>query len=163
VLLLNKWDRVAGTPREAELARQLERRLAFVPDPVLLRTSAVTKQGLEHVLPEALKLFDEQALEVPTGELNRALEEAIARNTPPLRGKKRARFFYATQISSRPFTILVFMNDPGLIARNYHRYLEGFMRKRFGIRSAPVRVKLRGRRELDAGTQELSGPQAKTR
>ena len=163
VLLLNKWDRVAGTPREAELARQLERRLAFVPDPVLLRTSAVTKQGLAHVLPEALKLFDEQALEISTAELNRALEEAIDRNTPPLRGKKRARFFYITQVSSRPFTVLVFMNDPALIAKNYHRYLEGFMRKRFGIRSAPVRVKLRGRRELETGTEELSGPQAKTR
>jgi GTPase len=163
VLLLNKWDRVADTPRESEIARQLERRLHFVPDPVLLRTSAVTHRGLAPVIPEALKLFDEQALEVPTSELNRALEDAIDRNTPPLRGKRRARFFYVTQISSRPFTLLVFMNDPALIAKNYHRYLEGFMRKRFGIRSAPVRVKLRGRRELEAGTEELSGPQAKLR
>ncbi|HTO52514.1 MAG TPA: ribosome biogenesis GTPase Der [Myxococcota bacterium] len=163
VLLLNKWDKVSGTPREEELTRQLERRLGFVPDPVLLRTSAVTRLGLERVLPEALALYDALELEIPTSELNRALEDAILRNTPPLRGKKRARFFYATQISTRPLTLLVFMNDPQLIARNYHRYLEGFMRKRFGVRSAPVRVKLRGRRELEAGTAELSGPQSKTR
>jgi len=162
VLLLNKWDVVADTARESEIARQLERRLAFVPEPVLLRTSAVTRQGLERVLREALALFDEQALEVGTGELNRALEDAIERNTPPLRGKRRAKFFYATQISSRPFTVLVFMNDPSLIARNYHRYLESFMRKRFGIRSAPVRVRLRGRRELEAPA-DLAGSEAKTR
>jgi GTP-binding protein len=162
VLLLNKWDVVADTPREGEIARQLERRLAFVPDPVLLRTSAVTHKGLDRALPEALKLFDEQALEVPTGELNRALEDAIARNTPPLRGKRRPKFFYATQISSRPFTILVFMNEPALIARNYHRYLESFMRKRFGIRSAPVRVRLRGRREAEAPA-DSAGSEAKTR
>ena len=162
VLLLNKWDVVADTPRESEIARQLERRLAFVPDPVLLRTSAVTHKGLDRALPEALKLFDEQALEVPTGELNRALEDAIERNTPPLRGKRRAKFFYVTQISSRPFTILVFMNDPSLIARNYHRYLESFMRKRFAIRSAPVRVRLRGRREADAPS-DSAGSEPKTR
>lgn len=162
VLLLNKWDVVDGTPREDEIARQLERRLSFVPEPVLLRTSAVTRQGLERALPEALALYDAQALEVPTGELNRALEDAIARNTPPLRGKRRAKFFYATQISSRPFTVLVFMNDPSLIATNYHRYLESFMRKRFGIRSAPVRVRLRGRRETDSA-ENLAGSEAKTR
>jgi GTP-binding protein len=162
VLLVNKWDCVEGTPREAEVARQMERRLAFVPDPVVLRTSAVTHKGLDRALPEALALFDEQTRAVSTGELNRALEDAIARNTPPLRGKRRAKFFYATQISSRPFTMLVFMNDPSLIARNYHRYLESFMRKRFGIRSAPVRVKLRGRRELEAHA-DSAGPEAKTR
>ena len=162
VLLLNKWDRVADTSRAAELERQLERRLAFVPDPVILRTSATSGLGLERALPEALRLFDEQAVEVSTAELNRALEDAIAKNTPPLRGKRRARFFYVTQISSRPFTLLVFMNDPALIARNYHRYLESFMRKRFGIRSAPVRVRLRGRREVES-TADLAGSEAKTR
>jgi GTP-binding protein len=162
VLLLNKWDCVADTSRATELERQLERRLSFVPDAVILRTSATTGLGLERALPEALRLFDEQALEVPTSELNRALEDAIAKNTPPLRGKRRARFFYATQISTRPFTVLVFINDPALIARNYHRYLESFMRKRFGIRSAPVRVRLRGRREAEAPA-DLAGSDAKTR
>jgi len=162
VLVLNKWDRIAGTPRATEVARQLERRLAFVPEPVVLHTSATTGAGLERVLPEALELFAAQDLEVPTAELNRALEDAIARNTPPLRGKRRARFFYATQVSAHPFTVLVFMNDPTLIARNYHRYLESFMRKRFGIRSAPVRVRLRGRRD-EPDAENPAGSEGKTR
>ena len=162
VLVLNKWDRVGDSSRATELARQLERRLAFVPEPAIVHTSAKTREGLERVLPEALALYAAQDLAVPTAELNRALEDAIAKNTPPLRGKRRARFFYATQVSSRPFTILAFMNDPTLIARNYLRYLESFMRKRFGIRSAPVRVRLRGRREEDAGP-DLGGSAGKTR
>ncbi|MFI5317688.1 MAG: ribosome biogenesis GTPase Der [Myxococcota bacterium] len=163
-LLLNKWDQVADTSRAAEIERQLERRLGFVPDPVVLRTSATTGLGLAEALPEALRLFDEQVREIATSELNRALEDAIAKNTPPLRGKRRARFFYATQISTRPFTLLVFMNDPSLIARNYHRYLESFMRKRFGIRSAPVRVRLRGRRERELeAAADSAGSEAKTR
>lgn len=163
LLVLNKWDQVADSHRANELERQLDRRLGFVPEPALLRTSATSGLGLERVLPDALALYDGQALEVPTAELNRALEDAIARNTPPLRGKKRARFFYATQIEQRPFTVLVFMNDPRLIARNYHRYLESFMRRRFGIRSAPVRVRLRGRRDAEAEHPEIGGPDAKTR
>ena len=162
LLVLNKWDQVADSGRAAEVERQLERRLGFVPEPVLLRTSAHTRLGLERLLPEALALYDAGAIAVPTAEMNRALEDAIEKNTPPLRGKRRPRFFYATQIEQRPFTVLVFMNDPSLIARNYHRYLESFMRRRFGIRSAPVRVRLRGRRETDV-EPEIAGPDAKTR
>jgi len=149
VLALNKWDQVDGSDRAHEIERQLERRLGFVPDPVVLRTSATTGLGLDRLLPEALALHDSLEVEVGTAELNRALEEATTRNVPPLRGKRRARFFYATQVATRPFTVLVFMNSPDLIAANYHRYLESFFRKRFGIRSAPLRVRLRGRAERD--------------
>ncbi len=164
VLVLNKWDVIEGTDRGLEVERQLERRLGFVPEAVVLRTSAKTGKGLARLLPEALRLYDDLDVEVPTAELNRALEEATTRNVPPLRGKRRARFFYATQVAKRPLTLLVFMNDPTLIAPNYHRYLEGFFRKRFGVRSAPVRVLLRGRSErADDATAPEDGPEAKTR
>ena len=164
VLVLNKWDVIEGTDRGAEVERQLERRLGFVPEPVVLRTSAKTGRGLAKLLPEALRLFDDLDVEVPTAQLNRALEEATTRNVPPLRGKRRARFFYATQVAKRPLTLLVFMNDPTLIAPNYHRYLESFFRKRFGVRSAPVRVLLRGRSErADDASPSEDGPEAKTR
>ena len=164
VLVLNKWDVIEDSDRAAEVERQLERRLGFVSEPVVLRTSAKTGKGLARLLPEALRLYDDLDVEVPTAELNRALEEATTRNVPPLRGKRRARFFYATQIAKRPLTLLVFMNDPTLIAANYHRYLEGFFRKRFGVRSAPVRVLLRGRSErADDATSAEHGPAAKTR
>ena len=80
-----------------------------------------------------------------------------------LRGKRRARFYYATQVARRPFTVLVFMNHPDLIAPNYHRYLEGFFRKRVGVRSAPLRVRLRGRAERDESPEESAGTDGKTR
>ena len=164
VLVLNKWDVIDGADRVREVERQLERRLGFVPEPVVLRTSAKTGRGLGRLLPEALRLYDDLDVEVPTAELNRALEEATTRNVPPLRGKRRARFFYVTQIAKRPLTVLIFMNDPKLIAANYHRYLEGFFRKRFGVRSSPVRVLLRGRadRAEEVGDSQ-GGPEAKTR
>jgi len=161
VLVLNKWDVIENSDRIAEVERQLERRLGFVSEPVVLRTSAITGKGLSRLLPEALKLHDDLDIEIGTAEINRALEEATTRNVPPVRRKRRARFFYATQIAKRPLTVLVFMNDPTLIAPNYHRYLEGFFRKRFGVRSAPVRVRLRGRAERS--DEETAGPEEKTR
>jgi len=91
---------------------------------------------------------------VPTAEVNRALTEAVERNAPPAAGRRRARFYYATQVSATPFTVAVFMNDPRLVPENYRRYLQGFFRKRFGVRSAPVRVQLRPRRRSDDSPED---------
>ncbi|MBM4337080.1 MAG: ribosome biogenesis GTPase Der, partial [Deltaproteobacteria bacterium] len=55
VLVLNKWDTIENGHRGAEVERQLERRLGFVPEPVIVRTSAITGRGLARLLPEALR------------------------------------------------------------------------------------------------------------
>ncbi len=150
ILALNKWDLVQGTPAEREVLRQLERKLGFLPDPVVLRTSAKTGLRLGQLIPRAIELMRELQLEIPTAEVNRTLEEAVKRHAPPMRGRRRARFFYATQTSSRPLTLLVFTNDPDLIPKNYRKYIESYFRKSFGVRSAPVRVRFRARRDGDA-------------
>ncbi|MCE2391482.1 MAG: ribosome biogenesis GTPase Der [Proteobacteria bacterium] len=145
VLVLNKWDLVAVSGRDRAVARELERKLGFVADPVILRISAKTGLGVSQVLPRALALLDRVGVRVPTSELNRALETAVARHSPPTRGRRRPHFYYCTQISSRPFTVLVFVNDIGLVTDNYRRYLESYFRKTYDLESAPVRVRLRRR------------------
>ena len=149
VLVLNKWDAVDKSERRPEIAKQLERKLGFVPGAETAELSALTGKGTRKLLPKVIELMAEVHREVPTAEVNRALSEAVQRNSPPAAGRRRARFYYATQVSATPFTIAVFMNDPRLVPENYRRYLQSFFRKRFGVRSAPVRVQLRSRRRRD--------------
>jgi len=156
VLILNKWDLIDEESAHQRLTRQLDRKLGFVRDPVVLRVSALTGKGTRRVLPEALALWDEQRRNVSTAELNRALQEAVSRNSPPMVGRHRAHFYYATQVSSRPFTVVVFVNNPRLISKNYRKYLESFFRKRFGLRSAPVRIRLRARSHKDGGANRTA-------
>lgn len=149
--VLNKWDLVGETVERRQVERRLERRLAFVPDPVVLRVSAETGEGTQQLLPAALELMDSLRGDVPTARLNRLLEEALDRNPPPLQGRRRARFYYATQVSSRPLTILAFVNDSRLIPKSYRRYLESWLRKRLDLRAAPLRLRLRTRPRNDGG------------
>jgi GTP-binding protein len=144
VLALNKWDAVRETAKRERVRAQLERKLAFVPDPVVLRISARTGAGVERLVPAALELLAAQTRRVSTSELNRTLEEAVRRHAPPA-GRRRASFYYCTQTSSRPFTVLIFVNDPRLVSTNYRRYLEGFFRERYAVASTPVRVRFRSR------------------
>ena len=128
----------------------------------MLRTSAHTRLGLERLLRDALALYDAQAHRACRPPRSTARSRTRSRRTRRRCAASAApRFFYATQIEQRPFTVLVFMNDPSLIARNYHRYLESFMRRRFGIRSAPVRVRLRGRREAESASRKSADPTPK--
>jgi GTP-binding protein len=145
VLVLNKWDRVEAAGRGAQVAREIERRLAFVRDPVIVRTSALTGAGTGRVLPAALALLHAQERTPGTAELNRLLREAVETHAPPLAGRRRVHFYYCTQVSSHPFTLLIFVSDPALVSQSYRRYLESFFRRRCGVASAPLRLRLRRR------------------
>ncbi len=149
VVALNKWDAVDPGEGARELRRGIERRLRFLREPTLLRISAKTGKGTSRVLPAALALARESLRQVPTSQINQALRDAIRELQPPMGGRKRPRLYYATQTSARPFTVLVFASNPDYVPEHYRRYLESFFRKRFGIRSAPVRVRLRRRRAED--------------
>ena len=154
VVGLNKWDLIEGEGRQAEVERVLERRLRFIARAVVVRTSALTGRGTSRLIREALRIRSESRRKVPTAELNRVLTLAFERNVPPMRGRRRARFFYATQVSDRPFTCLLFVNDPELFPTNYRRYLESFLRKTFELESGPVRVRLRSRPRSEARESE---------
>ncbi len=159
VICLNKWDLLREAPQRARVMRQLARKLGFVRDPVILKVSAHTGRGTREILPRALELFDELQGSVTTAQINRVLREAVERNAPPSKGRRAARFYYATCTSQNPFTVLFFVNDLSLVTRNYRKYLESSFRKAFGLRSAPLRLRLRTRTRRDTfpGEAEKGG------
>ncbi len=150
VIALNKSDLVRGGERWRAVEKEFERRLRFVPDASVLRISARTGVGAARVLPAALRLWKTTRRAVPTSELNRALRDALAALQPPMGGRRRPKLFYVAQTSSEPFSVLIFASHPEAIPESYRRYLESFFRKRFALRSTPVRVRFRSRaRESD--------------
>jgi len=74
----------------------------------------------------------------PTHELNEVIHEAVAAAEPPLRAGKRARFYYATAVGSRPPTIALFVNQPELVTTSYLRYLENRLRAVFPLAGTPL-------------------------
>ncbi len=150
VIVLNKSDRVRDSAHWREIEAELERRLHFVHEESVQKISARTGAGTARVLPAALRLWRLTRREVPTAELNRALRDALAALQPPMGGRYRPKLFYATQTAVEPFSVLVFASHPEVIPETYRKYLESFFRKRFELRSAPVRVRFRARtRETD--------------
>lgn len=152
LMLLNKWDRVeaAGEGAAREVRSQVDRRLRWLPDAQVLAVSALTGRGARRILPAARRLARATSRTIPTAELNRWLQEATRRHEPAMaqRGsrKRPVKFFYATQLATRPPSFALFCSDPDAVQESYRRFLTNRLREDFALEGVPIRLHLRARR-----------------
>ncbi|HYV01524.1 MAG TPA: ribosome biogenesis GTPase Der [Actinomycetota bacterium] len=139
VAALNKWDLVPSEDR-AKRFIDLTQDLKLFPGTPVVRTSALSGLGVRRLIPALLGVRSAWTKRVPTSEVNRALEAAVA-SYPPPRGTGRA--LYGTQVSTGPPTFVVFgLSFPGT---SYARYLENTLRREFAFEGVPVRLSFRAR------------------
>jgi GTP-binding protein len=144
VLVVNKIDLVEGPQRRAaDWERRLRAEFRFVRHAPVVTMSAMTGQGVGRVLPTALEVVGQRRTRIPTNELNRLLREAFAERPPPSFKGRRLVLRFATQAASETPTVVLFVNDVGLLHFGYRRYLENRLRERFGFAGNPLRIVLR--------------------
>lgn len=149
-VLVNKIDLIPKNDLPA-LRKHFQDALVQCPHVPILYTSTVTRAGLGGLLPLVEKIKKECSLRVGTGQLNRAMREAIERHQPPMVQRRRAKFYYLTQADEPVPTFVFFVNNPELIKQAYIRYLENSLRKIFNIRMAPLGVVFRSSHDRKDG------------
>jgi GTP-binding protein len=136
LIVLSKWD--VTQVRIEDVRGHLRRRLRQRPE--FIAISAKTGRGIDRLLDTIEELFDRYLVKVSTPELNRALEELRNRRQPPSKNGKRLNLLYATQTRERPPRFRIFVNDPGLVTRDYGYWVENELRERFGLEGVPVSI-----------------------
>ncbi len=146
VVLVNKWDLVPKDaytmPAYTEHVRHELRFLSYVP---VLYISAKTGRRVHQVLPTALDVYEARFRRISTGELNRLVQDTVARHAPPSKGGKRLKFFYATQAAVDPPTFVFFVNNPKLMHFSYQRFIENSIRQKYRFLGTPLRFSFRAR------------------
>jgi GTP-binding protein len=144
IVAVNKWDTVTDKRKaRADLDQRLERSLPQIRGVPVVTLSALTGDGIERLLPAVFKAYDTWNHRVPTGQLNRWLEDALERHPPPITGRNRLRLRYMTQAKVRPPTFVVFTSKAGKLPDAYHRYLVNGLRDSFGLDGIPLRLHTR--------------------
>jgi GTP-binding protein len=145
ILGANKWDLVSDMERQqfVDYIRAELPQLSWAPIHFL---SAREGRGVESLLRLARKLFEQSKTEVPTGQLNRTLEKAMEERSPIANGA-RVRIYYGTQITTRPPTFRLYVNDKRFLTRNYVRYLTGRLRESLELENLPIRLELTDKAE----------------
>lgn len=137
VLVVNKWDLV-DEDRRGELERELDRLLRFVTWVPRLNVSARTGRGVRRIAPTLRGVWSGYTHRIPTRELNEVVAELTERSPPPSSRGRPVRVKYATQVDTRPPTVVVFTNRP--LQDDYRRYLVRGLRDRFDLLGVPIRL-----------------------
>ena len=105
-----------------------------------MTVSAQTGRGIGRLLDRIEEQFEKHSSRIGTGELNRFLADLRERREPPSRNRRRLNLLYGTQVTARPPRFRFFVNDPGLITRDYGYWVENQLRERYGLEGVPVAI-----------------------
>lgn len=177
VIVVNKWDLVAGRPNKQgreitteDYSDYIEKELLGLAHCPVIFTSAKAatetpgKGNVWAAVEVAFELFEQAKKRVTTGELNRVFREVVETHTPPSKLGKRLKLLYVAQVGTLPPTIALVVNIPEMITAQYERYLLNQIRERLPFEEVPVRLLIRGRRRLslaELAKQRAGGQRAR--
>lgn len=148
IIAVNKWDLIEKNDKTIyKFTNQVREVLSYMSYAELVFISAKTGQRLPKIFDVLDMVIENHALRVQTGVLNEILTEAVAMKQPPSDKGKRLKLYYITQVSVKPPTFVVFINDRQLMHFSYTRYLENQIRNTFGFRGTPIHIIARERKE----------------
>jgi len=147
VVAVNKWDAVEEKTGRTfdQYVEWIRHEAPFLDFAPIVSISAKTGQRVDRVLTLAVDVWAERRKRIATGELNRVVGDATARQEPPPVKGRRPKLFYATQVGTAPPTFVFFARDAGSVHFSYRRYLENRLRDEFGFLGTPIRLVFRER------------------
>lgn len=147
VIAVNKWDAIVKNDKTMnEFTKKVREVLSFMAYAEIVYISAKTGQRLNQLFEVIDVVRENMTLRVGTGVLNEIISESLSLQQPPTDKGKRLKVFYTTQVSVKPPTFVIFVNDKKLMHFSYLRYLENRIRDTFGFMGTSLRFILRERK-----------------
>ena len=141
IIVVNKWDeyeKETGTLEKYK--KDIYAKLSYLSYAPVIFISAKTGQRVDKLFNMINNVAEQNAMRVSTATLNQVINEAIAIVQPPTDKGKRLKILYCTQVSTKPPTFVIFVNNKELFHFSYERYLVNQIRKEFGLEGTPVRI-----------------------
>jgi GTP-binding protein len=147
IIVVNKWDLAKDTAATSDYEQYLTKVLPGLKYAPIAFTTATDSKNVQSVLDLATEIFKQTTTRIPTVKLNKAFEIIKQEKAGAAKNKKGfPKIYYATQVATRPITILMFVNKPELFEENYRRFIVGKLRELLPIQEVPVRLLVRPHR-----------------
>jgi GTP-binding protein len=144
IIVVNKWDLIEKDNYTVDEFRQrIMQRLGFLSYAPILFTSAKTGQRVNRIINLVNDVYERYTYRISTGVLNDCVSDAVAITPPPSDKGRRLKIYYSTQVSVKPPTFVLFVNEPDYMQLSYQRYLENYLRKTFGLDGTPIKFLVR--------------------
>ena len=150
IIVVNKWDEYEKQTGTLEKYKQnIYNKLAYLSYAPIIFISAKTGQRVEKLFSLINKVNENNSKRITTSGLNQVINEAIAIVQPPSDKGKRLKILYGTQVSIKPPTFVIFVNQKDLFHFSYERYLVNQIRKEFDLTGTPIRIIVREKMEKE--------------
>ncbi|MEL7504900.1 MAG: ribosome biogenesis GTPase Der [Cyanobacteria bacterium J06554_6] len=158
VVVVNKWDAVEKDSHTIyEFDKKISSKLYFLEWCQRLYVSALTGQRVPKILDLVDEAVEQHRRRISTSVVNEVLEDAVSWHTPPTtRQGRQGRIYYGTQVTSRPPSFALFVNDPKLFGDSYRRYIERQFRENLGFEGTPIRLLWRGKKMRDLDRESVN-------
>ena len=139
IIAVNKWDVIEKNDKTMnQYLKDIGNELAYMPYAPKVFISALTGQRIKRMLELIQTVYQNHALRISTGLLNDVLIEATAMQQPPADKGRQLKLYYMTQVSIKPPTFVIFVNDRELFHFSYRRYIENQLREAFRFVGTPI-------------------------
>ena len=148
IVVVNKWDAVEKDDKTIyRFTENVQNVLSFMQYAEIVFISAKTGQRIPKLFETIDMVNENHCMRVATGVLNEIMTRAVAMQQPPTDKGKRLKLFYITQVSVKPPTFVIFVNDKEMMHFSYTRYIENQIRETFGFKGTPLHFIIRERKE----------------
>lgn len=148
IIAVNKWDAVEKNDKTIyKFTEKVRNTLSFMPYAEILFISAHTGLRLNKLFETIDIVSSNHSMRVSTGVLNEIMSEAVAMQQPPTDKGKRLKLYYITEVSVKPPTFVIFVNDKSMMHFSYTRYIENQIRNTFGFKGTPLKFIIRERKD----------------
>lgn len=139
IIAVNKWDSIPKDEKTMNAyLKTIANDLSYMAYAPRVFISALSGQRISRMLELIQMVNENHALRISTGVLNEVLIEATAMQQPPADKGRQLRLYYMTQVSVKPPTFVIFVNERGLFHFSYRRYIENQLRDAFGFVGTPI-------------------------
>ena len=144
VIVANKLDKCAGVSKKF-LEQELRCNLPGIDYAPVEFVSALNGRHLKELLDRIAGVMENLETELPTGILNRVVQQTLERNPPPPVGNARLKVFYAAMTGLKPTRVKLFVNRPDLAPDGFIAFLQKQLRAAFELGGVPLLLDLSAR------------------
>ncbi len=141
IIVYNKWDTVDKDENTmVKIEKEIRNQFAYLDYAPIAFVSAKQNKRVNTLLPLIDLVYNNVNLRIKTNVLNEVILDAQLANPAKTHNGRRLKVYYASQVSTAPCVIVLFVNDPELMHFSYQRYIENKLREAFGFEGVPIQI-----------------------
>lgn len=141
IICVNKWDAIDKDDKTMnQWIEKIRHEFSFLDYAPIVFISAKENRRIHTLLEKVNEVYENYTRRVITYVLNDTILDAVSLNPAPTFNGGKLKVYYITQVSVKPPTFIIFVNNPQFLHFSYERFIENKIRENFEFTGTPLKL-----------------------